>query len=168
MKRPFWRGWLGMGANLVSNLFLDKPLPLRTTTFCAFHRQLCAHLDPALDHQLPIATALVQAASETRAVPVHLNPSVRGGSRYTMRALSRLFLSRSSYYRISRVLVMFAAVSLAMVASFCVFAQDTASWPILIPASAALSAICLLLARLAFRVQRKTAPVDLLRANRSA
>jgi hypothetical protein len=63
---------------------------------------------------------------------------------------------------------MFAAVLLATVASFCLFAQDTASWPILIPASATLSAIWLLLARLAFRVQRKTAPVDLLRANRSA
>lgn len=117
LKRPLWRAWAGLGANAVSNLFLLKPLPLQLTTFCAFHRQLCADLDPGSDRDLPLMTALVQAADMTVTIPVHLDFSLRNRSRYSVVSLFRLFTSRSCYYRLPRVLAWFAGASLLMMAN---------------------------------------------------
>src|SRR5882757_2398393 len=117
IKRPLWRGWLAIGANAVSNLFLARRLPLQLTTFCAFRRQLCAHLDPDPDQDLPLMTVLVQAAGIVRTVPVRVYPSLQRRSRYRVGSLLRLFLSRSRYYRRSRVLGWLAGASLMMIAS---------------------------------------------------
>jgi len=60
-----------------------------------------------------VHAALVQAAGMTVTVPVHLNSSLRGGSRYNLASLVRLFLSRSSYYRLSKVVTWAAGAALA-------------------------------------------------------
>jgi glycosyltransferase involved in cell wall biosynthesis len=117
LKRPLWRAISGITCNAVSNLFLPKPLPLRMTTFCAFHRHLCAHLDPATDRDVALITELAQAADQIIPVPIHFNLSIRKGSRYRLSTLFRLFVSRSSCYKLSRVLVGLACGMLLAVAS---------------------------------------------------
>jgi polyisoprenyl-phosphate glycosyltransferase len=167
-RRPRWRAWSGICANAISNLFLAKPLPLRLTTFCAFRRPLCAHLDPGSDQDLPLVTALVQAAAQTLTVPVQFHASVAKGSRYGLTTLFRLFMSRTSCYSLSRVLFWFACASLLMISGDALLlAKDTAiplllaSWPVSATAAVAL-------ALLAIRVQRQARAPDLRQASRSA
>ena len=117
VKRPLWRAISGMSCNAISNLFLPKPLPLQMTTFCAFHRDLCAHLDPAPDRDVALITELVQAAHRTVTIPVHLNLSIRKGSRYGFATLFRLFVSRSRCYKLSRVLTGLACSMSLLIAS---------------------------------------------------
>jgi glycosyltransferase involved in cell wall biosynthesis len=170
LKRPLWRAWCGLAANAISNLFLAKPLPLQLTTFCAFHRQLCAALDPASDEDLPLLTALVQAAEATRTVPISLDSSRRAGSRYGLAKLFRLFMSRSRYYRLPRVLAWLAVASLLVAAgSAPLLMQDVTRYP----APAALlvaipAASWLMLALLAIRVGRQPRLPGVVPANRPA
>lgn len=117
LKRPLWRAISGITCNALSNLFLPKPLPLRMTTFCAFHRQLCTHLDPGADRDIALITELVQAADQILQIPVHFNLSIRKGSRYGLSTLFRLFVSRSSCYKLSRVLAGLACSILLSLAS---------------------------------------------------
>jgi len=169
IKRPLWRGWLAIGANAVSNLFLARRLPLQLTTFCAFRRQLCAHLDPDPDQDLPLMTVLVQAARIVRTVPVHVYPSLRSSSRYRLGSLLKLFLSRSGYYRRSRVLGWLAAVSLAMIASLALLlTQGLGRHPLLCALLPSVIACWLMLVLLAIKVQRRTSEPDFQRANRPA
>lgn len=169
IKRPLWRGALGIGANAISNLFLAKRLPLQLTTFCAFRKQLCAYFDPSSEHDLPLMTALVQAAGMTQTVPVHLNASSRGASRYGVALLIRLFLSRSRYYRMSKVLAW--AVGAALVTLACaglLLTQDLVDHLLVSTLLPSATAVWLLLALLAIRVDRHSSEPDLLRANRPA
>lgn len=169
IKRPLWRGLLGICANAVSNLFLAKRLPLQLTTFCAFRRQLCAYFDPDSDQGLPLMTALVQAAGATRTIPIRLNASLRGGSRYDVAALLRLFLSRSRYYRPSKVMAWGAAAALvALTMAMLAFAGNVVPRPLAAASCIAAAAISFALALLAMRVKRESDPVDLLQANRLA
>jgi glycosyltransferase involved in cell wall biosynthesis len=115
IKRPLWRTLAGICCNVISNLFLSKPLPLRSTTFCAFHRKLAASIDAGPARDLAWVTELVQAADRTLTVGVPLNPSMQQGSRYTLAALLRLFMSRSRCYKPGRVLLWLAG-SLSMTA----------------------------------------------------
>jgi len=170
LKRPLWRAWFGLAANVISNLFLAKPLPLQLTTFCAFHRQLCAALDPASDEDLPLLTALVQAADATRTVPISLDPSRRAGSRYGVASLFRLFMSRSRYYSLPRVLAWLAGASLLVAAGGApLLMQDVTRYPapavllVAIP-----SASWLTLALLAIRVGRQPHAPGVVPANRPA
>ena len=169
IKRPLWRGVLGIGANVISNLFLAKKLPLQLTTFCAFRKQLCAYFDPYSEVDLPLITALVQAAGVTRTIPVHIDASLRGTSRYGVMSLIRLFLSRSSYYRLSRVLVWAAGAAFVTLASAVLLLTDGAAGnPLastLLPFS---TVLWLMLVLLAVRVDREDKQPDLLRANRLA
>jgi len=169
IKRPLWRGGLAIGANAVSNLFLAKRLPLHLTTFCAFRRQLCSYLDPNSDRDLPLMTALVQAAGIVRTVPVHLYPSLRGRSRFRVVSLLRLFLSRSRYYSRSRVLGWLAGASLMMIASLAMLlTHGLGRHPALGVLLASVIAFWLMLVLLAIRVERETREPDLQRANRPA
>jgi glycosyltransferase involved in cell wall biosynthesis len=169
IKRPLWRGVLGIGANAVSNLFLAKKLPLQLTTFCAFRKQLCAYFDPDSERDLPLITALVQAAGMTRTIPVHINASLRGASRYGVTSLIRLFLSRSSYYRLSRVLIWTAGAAFVTLASaVLLLAHGAAEHPLASTLLPSATAVWLMLALLAVRVDRQSKQPDLLRANRPA
>lgn len=169
IKRPLWRGLLGICANAVSNLFLARRLPLQLTTFCAFRRQLCAYFDPDSDQGLPLMTALVQAAGATVTLPIQLNASLRGGSRYDVAALLRLFLSRSRYYQQSKVTAWamgaaFATMALAGLAISDSVMHRPIAAALLVPAAAAWFALGLL----AMKVRRQSGPGDLLQANRLA
>lgn len=102
-QRALWRIVAGIGSNAISNLFLDKPLPLRLTPFCAFRKQLCRGFDRDRDQGIALITELVQAADTTLTVRLHPGPD-RMASNYTLAALFRLFMSRSRCYRLTRVL----------------------------------------------------------------
>jgi glycosyltransferase involved in cell wall biosynthesis len=168
LRRPLWRAWCSLAANMISNLFLAKPLPLQLTTFCAFRRQLCAALDPASDEPLPLMTALVQAAEATRTVPISLNPSLRGGSRYGIATLFQLFMSRSRHYRLSRVLAWLAGTSMLMAAGGALLLTQEANLHSILTALlvAVAAAFWLMLALLAIKVGRRSSAADLPPANR--
>jgi len=169
LKRPLWRARAGLCANAVSNLYLARPLPLKLTTFCAFRRQLCAELDPGSDRDLPLVTALVQAADVTRTVPVQLDSSQRDRSRYDLAALFRLFMSRSRYYKFSRVLTALAGASLLMLACDALLLTQDVAGPILTTLLLVATALpWLMLALLAIKVERDAAVPALQGANRSA
>ena len=165
-RRPRWRAWRGICANAVSNLFLAKPLPLRLTAFCALHRQLCAHLDPGSDRDLPLFTALVQAADQTLTVPIEFHASIVQESRYDPAALLRLFMSRSGYYSLSRVLAWLAGVSLVMMTNdVLLLTQDAARFPVLnVSVLVSATAAWLILALLAIRVARNSGVQELRQA----
>lgn len=168
LKRPLWRACAGLCANAVSNLFLAKPLPLQMTTFCAFHRQLCAGLDPDSDRDLPLTTALVQAAEATVTLPVRLNPSLRGRSRYRLASLWRLFVSRSRYYELPYVLGWLAGASMLMAATGALWLTQVAVHPVLIALPQVCTAVAWLgLAWLAFKVRREARAPELSQARRS-
>jgi glycosyltransferase involved in cell wall biosynthesis len=101
--RALWRVVAGIGSNAISNLFLDRPLPLRLTPFCAFRKHLCEDFASDRNHGFALITELVQAADRTLTVRL-LPGSDRMASHYTLGPLFRLFMSRSSSYRLSRVL----------------------------------------------------------------
>jgi dolichol-phosphate mannosyltransferase/undecaprenyl-phosphate 4-deoxy-4-formamido-L-arabinose transferase len=105
--RALWRIMAGIGSNAISNLFLDKPLPLRMTTFCAFRKHLCSGFHRDRGQRLALITELVQAADRTLTVRL-LSGSGRMPSRYTFASLFRLFMSRSNSYRLTRVLLALA------------------------------------------------------------
>lgn len=115
-RRALWRIVAAIGGNAISNLFLDKPLPLRMTTFCAFHKHLCRGLDRDRSHGIALITELVQTADRTLTVGL-LPGSDRMSSRYTPAALFRLFMSRSNSYRLTRVLLGLAFCWLAPLAA---------------------------------------------------
>jgi hypothetical protein len=163
-RRPRWRAWSGICANAISNLFLARPLPLRLTTFCAFRRQLCRHLDPGSDRELPLVTALVQAAERTLTVPVQFRSSTVKGSRYGLTALFRLFMSRTSCYSLSRVLFWFACASLLMISGDALLLADGRQIPVLQALWPASAAAAFGLALLAVRVQRQHRAPDLRQA----
>ena len=151
-KRPLWRGLAGIGSNLVSNLFLARAIPLQLTTFCAFRRELCGHLDPHADLDFALVTELVQAADHVVTVAVQSSRSTQRTSRYTLRTLLRLFLSRSRCYSPTRVLIGLG-VSLALTAAAAAFAvtQNAPAYLLIAGSAAALSAM---LAWLAIKVRR--------------
>jgi glycosyltransferase involved in cell wall biosynthesis len=156
LKRPLWRAGTSLCANAVSNLFLARSLPLQLTTFCAFHRQLCAGLDPDSGRNLPLMTALVQAAEATVTLPVHINLSLRGASRYGLASLTRLFLSRSRYYRQTYVLRWLAGVSFLMAVSDALWLMQAALHPVLTTLPAIFTtAVCLALVWLSLEVGRE-------------
>lgn len=163
MKRPLWRALAGICCNIISNQFLSKPLPLRLTTFCAFHRKLCANLDPDADRDIALITELVQASDSIVAIPVRLDWSTQNGSRYTFAALMRLFMSRTSCYRLSRVLLWLACSTFLMIASAALFVMRGALAYSLIGLTSAITS--LILGLLAIKVQRSTHIPDSRRAN---
>jgi hypothetical protein len=112
VQRALWRIWAGIGSNAISNLFLDKPLPMRMTTFCAFRKHLCRGIDRDRRHGVALITELVQAADKTLTVRL-LSGSGQVAGRYTFASLLRLFMSRSSSYRLTRVLLALAVGWLA-------------------------------------------------------
>jgi glycosyltransferase involved in cell wall biosynthesis len=169
IKRPLWRGCLAICANAISNLFLAKRLPLQLTTFCAFRKPLCVYFDPASDRDLPLTTALVQAAGATQTIPVRLQPSLRGRSRYGLNSLARLFLSRSGYYQLSKVLAWTAgALMLTIASAIALLTHGIAQHPVISTLLPSAAMIWMMLAALAIRVDRQTGATDILRANRPA
>jgi hypothetical protein len=136
------------------------------TTFCAFHRGLCAHLDPDTDRDIALVTELVQAAQQTVTIPVHLNVSVRKGSRYGFSTLFRLFVGRSSCYRLSRVLLALACSMLLTIASTTLlFTRGAFPYWVL---TGLLWIASLLLALLAIKARRKPHVLDPRRPGPSA
>jgi glycosyltransferase involved in cell wall biosynthesis len=115
-RRALWRIVAAIGSNAISNLFLDKPLPLRLTPFCAFRKHLCRVIDRDRGRGIALITELVQAADRTLTVRL-LPSSDRMASHYTPASLFRLFMSRSSCYRLSRVLSGFVLCLLATAAA---------------------------------------------------
>jgi glycosyltransferase involved in cell wall biosynthesis len=165
-RRPRWRTWCSISANAVSNLFLAKSLPLRLTTFCALRRQLCAQLDPGSDRELALMTALVQAADRTLTVPMEFRASIVQDSRYDPAALYRLFMSRSDYYRLSRILAWLAGVSLLMMANdVLLLTQEALRYPVLnVLVLVSGTATWLMLVLLAIKVARNARAPELRQA----
>ena len=122
-RRPLWRTLAAVCCNVISNLFLSKPLPLRPTTFCAFHRKLAASIDAGPAQDVAWLTELVQASDRTLTVGVQLNASIQRESRYTFAMLLRLFMSRSRCYKLGRVLFWLAGSISAMAGSALVLAS---------------------------------------------
>ena len=165
-KRPLWRGLAGIGSNLVSNLFLARAIPLQLTTFCAFRRPLCDQLDPNAVSDFALVTELVQAADHVVTVPVQSNRATQRSSRYTLRTLLRLFLSRSRCYSLTRVLIGLG-VSLSLMAAGVALAvaQSAPAYLVIAGAAAAVSAM---LAWLAIKVRRDQRAAGVTRADRRA
>lgn len=123
-RRVLWRAMVALAANAISNLFLDKPLPFRLTTFCVFSRSLCSGIDRNENHGVALITELVQAADRTVTIPLSVSLDVEQPGNYTIRALLGLFLSRSRVYRLVRVsfwlltsLILLAAATGALLVS---------------------------------------------------
>jgi glycosyltransferase involved in cell wall biosynthesis len=152
IKRPLWRTLAGICCNVISNLFLSKPLPLRSSTFCAFHRKLAASIDAGPARDVAWVTELVQASDRTLTVSVQLNASMQRESRYTFAMLQRLFMSRSRCYKLRRVLLWLAVSLSTMAGSAVVLAsRGGLGYAAICLASAIASS---LLAMLAISVQR--------------
>lgn len=168
VKRPLWRGLMSISANAISNLFLATPLPLRLTTFCAFHKCLCANINPGVSRDFPLMTALVQAADKTRTVPVRIRASLLGSSRYGLKSLFCLFVGRSGFYRLSKVVAWTAVASLFAVVNAVQLTAGGISqhpiWAVLLLPSLTLSCSLITLAIKVASHNRKA----MLRANRSA
>jgi hypothetical protein len=164
IKRPLWRALAGTCGNFVSNLFLARPLPLRLTTFCAFHRQLCANLDPDADRDMALITELVQASHRVLTVPVQPGVPVRAASRYTLAALLRLFMSRSSSYSLSRVLLWLSCSVFLMAGSAALLLTSGAVAYLV--TGLVFTAASLMLGLLAIKLQRRSR-TDLKRINPS-
>jgi glycosyltransferase involved in cell wall biosynthesis len=157
IKRPLWRGVVSICANAVSNRFLAKPLPMQLTTFCAFHKQLCLGFQAAGDRDLALITALVQHAASTLTVPLQADTSIRRESRYGFRSLFRLFLARSPYFQLSKVLKWnFAAVLLLSGTTALSIFNDRANHRFVQLLLLVAIAICSALSFLAFKVSRQT------------
>ncbi len=101
-RRELWRSLLGRASNVISNLFLQKPLPLRMTSFCCFSRQLAPELSTFAGAGGPWLVHLVQRADRVITVPLELQRSEREKSRYTFASLTALFFSRARYFSPAR------------------------------------------------------------------
>ena len=115
-RRVFWRAVVAFAANAISNLFLDKPLPFRLTTFCVFRKTLCRGIACNENHGLALITELVQAAERTVTIPLSVSLDAQQPGNYTIRSLIALFLSRSRVYQPKRVLF-WLSVSLSLLAA---------------------------------------------------
>ena len=112
--RPWWRETVTKIVNLISNLFLERPLPLKLTTFCCFHRTLAEPLIGTPQcWRGPWISTLVAAAERTVTVPVPIDPSLVSRSRYNVASLWRLFRQRTRLFVLRRV-VMFTLAGLFM------------------------------------------------------
>ena len=116
-RRVFWRTVTGFGANAISNLFLDKPLPFRLTTFCVFNKALCRGIECSENSGMALVTELVQAADRTVTIPLSVSLDVQQPGNYAIRALVGLFLSRSRVYRLKRVLLWLSACLILLAAA---------------------------------------------------
>lgn len=104
-SRPWWRESVAKLANLTSNLFLEKPLPLKLTTFCCFHRSLAEPLTATGSWRSgPWISTLVSAAERTLTVAVHIDPSLVCRSRHNVGTLWRLFRYRTRLFALRRIL----------------------------------------------------------------
>ena len=112
-RRPWWRETVTRIANLISNLFLESPLPLKLTTFCCFHRSLAEPLIGTTPWRGPWISTLVAAAERTVTVPVHIDSSLVRESRYDGASLWKLFRQRTRLFVIRRV-VIFTLAGLVM------------------------------------------------------
>ena len=112
--RPWWRETVTKIVNLVSNLFLERPLPLKLTTFCCFHRSLAEPLIGTTQWwRGPWISTLVAAAERTVTVPVHIDPSLVRRSRHNVASLWKLFRQRTRLFVLRRV-VIFTLAGLVM------------------------------------------------------
>lgn len=106
LDRPWWREMVTKIVNLVSNLFLEKPLPLDLTTFCCFRRSLAESLiDSSQCPRGPWIAALVAACERTVTVPVAIEPSLVRRSRYNIVSLWRLFRLRTRLFVLGRMVI---------------------------------------------------------------
>lgn len=113
-SRPWWREVASAMCHALSNVLLAKPLPLRLTTFCAFHKGLGEELlQPSARRSAAWITLLAQAAERTLTCSVTMDASALARSRYTPRTLFALFRSRSRLFALRRVLALTAAALLA-------------------------------------------------------
>ena len=111
-NRPWQREVLTKMVNLVSNLFLEKPLPLDLTTFCCFRRNLAEPLiNSSQWRRGPWIAALAVACERVVTVPVAIEPSIVRRSRYKFASLWRLFRLRTRLFVLGRV-VMFTLAGL--------------------------------------------------------
>jgi len=165
--RALWRIVAAIGSNAISNLFLDKPLPLRLTPFCAFRKHLCSGLDRDRSQGVALITELVQAADRT--LTVRLLPGYdRMTSRYTPASLFRLFMSRSSCYRLTRVLFGLVLCLLATVGATGLLWRSQSYGSLIAGALwLASAAASLLLTMLVSRMLRHPPGADRLRLDRS-
>lgn len=112
-KRSLFRELLAIAIHAVSNLLLDKPVPVRLTNFCAYHASLGEELART---RVPLAeawiTCLVQRADHTVTVPVCVDGSGLAQSRYDLPALWRLFRARARWFSLSRAILVSAVATL--------------------------------------------------------
>jgi dolichol-phosphate mannosyltransferase/undecaprenyl-phosphate 4-deoxy-4-formamido-L-arabinose transferase len=104
-RRPWWREAITKIANVISNLFLERPLPLKLTTFCCFHRSLAETLIGTPLWRGPWISTLVAAAERTVTVPVYIDPSLVRRSRYSGASLWKLFRQRTRLFVLRRIVI---------------------------------------------------------------
>lgn len=141
------RGWMrdaaGVAVNILSNVFLPRPLPLHATNFCAFRRILGQALlqgDAAGGGAWLVP--LVQAAGRTLTLPVAVDASHVGRSRYTIGALWSVLRGRALSFKPRRVLaVAFAAAIVTAVVTALAIRQGSVALAILAGLAAMIAAI---------------------------
>lgn len=117
-RGPWWRSVARTVANRISNLLMRKPIPMRLSTFCAFHKSLGEMLTCMGLHQIAWVATLVQAAERTITISVKIDASAQPRSRYGVRSLWTLFRCRTRLFLLSRILSVFVSTTLVAVAAF--------------------------------------------------
>jgi glycosyltransferase involved in cell wall biosynthesis len=162
--RPWWRDAVSLMANLFSNVLLERPLPLRLTAFCAFHKNLAAALvERGAKRDAARIATLVQVAERTITVPVQIDPSGLHRSRYGLRALWAIFLPRTRLFSLRRMIALaVAAILVAGVIAGTGAWLGGASLVGFLPFAAIATAITTITAALAWAtiVQRRRAAQD--------
>jgi glycosyltransferase involved in cell wall biosynthesis len=123
-RRAWYRDLSAMAIHAVSNLFLDKPIPVRLTTFCAYHAGLGEVISrPGSLRAEAWITSLVQSADRVAKVPVRIDGSGLAQSRYDLRRLSQLFRARARWFSLRRGILLSATASLLTLALLVAAAQ---------------------------------------------
>ena len=115
-RKPLWRSVASQVVNLLSNIFLPKPLPLNLSSFCAFHKDLVLQTRLYKTRKIAFVVALIQKADLTLTVTVENDPSRQRNSRYEFSSLYWMLERRFQYFRFNRVvfcLVFFLATAIA-------------------------------------------------------
>jgi glycosyltransferase involved in cell wall biosynthesis len=116
-RGPWWRSMARTIANGISNVLLAKPIPMRLSAFCAFHKSLGEALTRIGSHRIAWVATLVQAAERTLRVPVQVDGSAVPRSRYRFRSLWTLFRNRTRLFVLRRILAVFVVAALLDVAA---------------------------------------------------
>jgi glycosyltransferase involved in cell wall biosynthesis len=148
-RGPWWRSLARTLANGISRLFLKKPVPMRLSALCAFHKSLGETLIRAGSHRIAWVATLAQSAERTLPVVVRIDDSALPHSRYDFWTLWALFRRRSRLFVLGRILtflVVSALVGAAAIRAGMQVDDAVALATLLVLAAAAATVACMMAA----------------------